>query len=160
MHILPYIYFKSFLCCAKSLQLCPTLCNPVDYSLPVSSVHGILQARILKRVAMPSSRGSSRPRDRNWVSCVSFIGRWILYHYSHQGSPFILLTSYLLLVLFPQAKFFEAHKSLFNSGSSSQQIFTGGLLRSLPGARSQEYRGKSDNTPNSKSLLSISLSFS
>ena len=45
--------------CAKSLQLCPTLCNPMDYSLPGSSVHGILQARILEWVSMPSSRESS-----------------------------------------------------------------------------------------------------
>ena len=41
----------------KSLQLCPTLCDPVDCSLPGSSVHGILQAIILEWVAMPSSRG-------------------------------------------------------------------------------------------------------
>ena len=45
--------------CTKSLQLCPTLCDPLDCSLPVSSVHGILQARILEWVAMSSSRGSS-----------------------------------------------------------------------------------------------------
>ena len=42
--------------CAKSLQMCPTLCEPVDCSLPGSSIHGILQARILEWVAMPSSR--------------------------------------------------------------------------------------------------------
>ena len=42
---------------AKSLQLCPTLCNPMNYSPPGSSVHGILQERILWWVAMPSSRG-------------------------------------------------------------------------------------------------------
>ena len=42
--------------CARS---CQTLCDPVDYSPPGSSVHGIFQARILERVAMPSSRGSS-----------------------------------------------------------------------------------------------------
>ena len=48
-------------CCvrAKSLQSCPTLYDPVDCSPPGSSVHGILQARILEWVAMPSSRGSS-----------------------------------------------------------------------------------------------------
>ena len=40
-------------------QLCPTLCNPTDCSLPGSSVHGILQVRILERVAIPFSRGSS-----------------------------------------------------------------------------------------------------
>ena len=43
--------------CAKSLELCPTLCNPMDCSLPGSSVHRILQARILEWVAMLSSRG-------------------------------------------------------------------------------------------------------
>ena len=48
---------------AKSLQLCLTLCNPMDCRPPGSSVHGILQARTLEWVAMPSSRGSSRPRD-------------------------------------------------------------------------------------------------
>ena len=44
-----------------SHSVCPTLCNPVDCSLPGSSVHGILQARILEWVAMPSCRGSSNP---------------------------------------------------------------------------------------------------
>ena len=44
-------------------QSCLTLCDPMDYSLPVSSVHGILQARILEWIAISSPRGSSRPRD-------------------------------------------------------------------------------------------------
>ena len=48
---------------AKSLQLCPTLCKPMDLSPPGSSVYGILQGRILEWVALPSSRGSSSPRD-------------------------------------------------------------------------------------------------
>ena len=48
--------------CVKSLQLYPTLCDPWDWSPPGSSVHGILQARILEWVAVPSSRGPSRPR--------------------------------------------------------------------------------------------------
>ena len=47
----------------KSLQSCPTLCDPMDCSLPGSSVHGTLQARTLEWVAISSSRGSSRPRD-------------------------------------------------------------------------------------------------
>ena len=47
-----------------------TLCNPVDCSPPGSSVHGILQARILEWVAISFSRGSSRPRDQTWVSCI------------------------------------------------------------------------------------------
>ena len=48
---------------AKLLQSCLTLCDPMDCSLPGLTVHGILQARILEWVAMPSSRGSSRLRD-------------------------------------------------------------------------------------------------
>ena len=49
-------------------QSCPTLCDPVDCSPPGSSVHGILQARILEWVVISFSRGSSRPRDRSQVS--------------------------------------------------------------------------------------------
>ena len=56
---------------AKWLQSCLTLCYPVDCSPPGFSVHGILQARILEWVAMPSSKGSSQPRDRTHVSCIA-----------------------------------------------------------------------------------------
>ena len=49
-------------------QSCPTLCNPMDCSPPGSSLHGILQARILEWVAMPFSRRSSQPRDQTPVS--------------------------------------------------------------------------------------------
>ena len=66
--------------CAKSLQSYLTLCNLRDCSSPGSSVHGILQARILEWVAMPSSGGSSQPRDRTCLSYVSCIDRWVLYH--------------------------------------------------------------------------------
>ena len=72
---------------AKSSHSCPTLCNPMDCSPPVSSVHEILQARIPEWVAMPSSRGSSQPRGRTQVSCVSCICRWVLYYLHHLGSP-------------------------------------------------------------------------
>jgi len=51
-------------------QSCLTLCDPMECSPPGSSVHGILQARILEWVAMPSSRRSSRPRARSPVSCL------------------------------------------------------------------------------------------
>ena len=60
---------------AKSLQSCLTLCDPMDCSPPGSSVHGILQTRILEWVAMPSSRGPSQPRDGTHVSYGSCIGR-------------------------------------------------------------------------------------
>ena len=65
--------------CAKLLQSCLTLCDPMDCRLPGSSVHGILQAGILEWVAMPSSGGSFPPRDQTHVSCISCIGRRILY---------------------------------------------------------------------------------
>ena len=47
-------------------QLCLTLCDPMDSTPPGSSVHGILQSRILEWVAVPFSRGSSQPRDQTW----------------------------------------------------------------------------------------------
>ena len=58
---------------AKSLQLCATLCDPMDCSLSDFSVHGI---------AMPSSRGSSWPRDQTCISCLYLFGRWILNHWT------------------------------------------------------------------------------
>ena len=64
------VYIWHLLCYAKLLQHV-WLCNPTDYSPPGSSVHGILQARILEWIAIPFSRASSWPRDRTWVSCVS-----------------------------------------------------------------------------------------
>ena len=64
--------------CAKSLQSCLTLCDPMDYSPPGSSVHGILQARILEWVAIFFSRGSSQGSNPHlYVSCI---GRQVLYH--------------------------------------------------------------------------------
>ena len=65
----------------KVTQSCPTLCNPMNYT-----VHGILQARILEWVAFPFSRGSSQPRDQPGSPTC----RWILYQLSHQGNPRIL----------------------------------------------------------------------
>ena len=52
-------------------QLCPTLWDPIDCSLPGSSVCGILQAKILEWAAIPFSRGSSQPRDQSLVSCIA-----------------------------------------------------------------------------------------
>ena len=60
-----------FAAAAKSLQLCPTLCDPIDGSPPGSPVPGILQARKLEWVAISFSRGSSWPRDWTQVSCIA-----------------------------------------------------------------------------------------
>ena len=57
--------------CAQLLKLCLTPCDPKEYSLPGSSVHGILLARILEEGAMPFFREFSRPRDHTHVSCTA-----------------------------------------------------------------------------------------
>ena len=62
-------------------------CNSMNCSPPGSSLYGTSQARILKWVAISSSRGSSQARERTCISCIS---RWILYCLSYRGSPRIL----------------------------------------------------------------------
>ena len=76
-------------------QACPTLCDPMDCSLPGSSVNGIFQARILEWVAISSSRGSSRPRDRTHIFYIYLIGRWIFNHCATWGWGKYLLSSSL-----------------------------------------------------------------
>ena len=63
--------------CAQSLQVCPTLCNPVDHNPPGSSAPGILQARILEWVATPSSQGSSQLRDQTRVMSPASAGAYL-----------------------------------------------------------------------------------
>ena len=62
------INYKDVWMYVKVAQLCPTLCDLMDYSLPGFSVHGILQARILEWVAIPFSSRSSQPGDQTQVS--------------------------------------------------------------------------------------------
>ena len=57
--------------CVLVSKLCPTLCDPMDYSPPGSSVHGILQARILEWVAISLSKESSKTRDQTQVSFIA-----------------------------------------------------------------------------------------
>ena len=71
-------------CVCVHVQSCPNTCEPMDCSL---SVYGIFQARIPEWVAISSSRGSFQSRDQTHISCVSCIGRQILYHLSYLGSP-------------------------------------------------------------------------
>ena len=73
--------------CVLVPQLCPTLCDPMDCSPQGSSVHGILEARILEWVSVPFSRGSSQLRGSNLGLSHC---RQIPYHLSHQGSPLLL----------------------------------------------------------------------
>ena len=78
------LVYDTYCCCSLVAKSCLTLCDPMDYSPPGPSVHGILQARILEWVAMPSSGGSSWPSDQTQVSCF---GRQILYHWATREIP-------------------------------------------------------------------------
>ena len=79
-------------CAIHLLQSYLSLCDPVDCSPPGSILHGILQARILEWVAMLSSRGTSRLRDRTCISYISCIGRQVLL-----GSPILNIAVYIYI---------------------------------------------------------------
>ena len=69
------VVFLSVLTCISLMclvaQSCLTLCNPIGYNPASSSVHGVLQARTLECVAIPSSREASQPKDRTQASCIA-----------------------------------------------------------------------------------------
>ena len=75
----------------KSRHLCSALCSTVDCSLPGSSVYGLFQARILEWVAIFLLLESSRPMDQTHISCISCIGRQILYHCTTWEDPYQLV---------------------------------------------------------------------
>ena len=72
---------------AESLQLCPTPCDPMDHGALGSSVHAILQARILEWAAMPSSKGSPQPRIEPRSPTLQ--ADFFFYCVSHQGRPLV-----------------------------------------------------------------------
>ena len=84
--------------CMLALQSCLTLCHPMDWSLLVSSLHGILQSRTLEWVAVPSSRGSSQPRNRTSFSSISFTGRLGLFTISATWEALVNLKESSFLV--------------------------------------------------------------
>ena len=75
--VISFVCLYILVCCCLVAKSCPTLCDPMNCSLPGSSVCGMSQARILAWGVISYSRGSSRPRDR---TCISCIGKRILYH--------------------------------------------------------------------------------
>ena len=75
-----------------SCSIVSNLCAPFDCSWPGSSVHGIFQARILESVAISFSREFSQPRDGTCVSCV---GRWVLYHCATWEAQCIYICVYI-----------------------------------------------------------------
>ena len=92
--------------CAKSRQSCLALCDLKDRRLSGSSVHGILQVRMLERVAISSYRGIFPTQGLNSIPYVSCTGRQVLYHQHHLGSPICYTTS------FSSLKFSEIYDKL------------------------------------------------
>ena len=96
----------TWLVCVLIAQSCPTLCDPMSYSPPGSSVHGIFQTRILEWVAISISMGSSRPRDRTHIS---WIGRQIFYHWATRKAharAYLVFTKITMTIPRYQEKYF------------------------------------------------------
>ena len=91
-------------CVRSVIQSCLTLCDPIDYSPPGSSPHGISQAGMLEKVAISSSRGSSRTRDKTCLASVSCIGRLVLSFFF-----FFFCFFFLILILIFYFKIFNSY---------------------------------------------------
>ena len=89
LDLLPIFWFSAFACLVAFSHL--TFCDLMDYSPRGSSVCAIFQTWILEWDAISLSRDSSRPRDWTHISCVSCIGRQILYHWDFREALFFLL---------------------------------------------------------------------
>ena len=119
---------------ARSLQLCPTPCDPVD-RIPL--FHGIFQARILEWVAISSPRGSSWPKalihKETGVSCVFCIRRQVLYHWA-TGTAHIFIHSIINLWFISIKVFspnFQEDAPCFSKNVSSSQVAAGILKNFL-----------------------------
>ena len=118
-----------------SLPSCLTLSDPMDYSPPGFSVRGVLQARMLEWVAMPSSREYSRPRDRTHISCVSWSCRWVTYHWATRevpGSMFLTPVGWLAAVegqrqesAFKECKAWRNMKKCWPEGKKKKKCWPG-----------------------------------
>ena len=128
---------------AQLLSYVQLFVTPMDCRPPGFSVHGIFQARILEWIATSSSRGSSRPSDQTRVSCVSCIGRWILYHW----------TTWQILILSPWIKLYLTQRLISQWGEPihSSLIETTSFLF---GARESWLREKAQIYHWSQDLLS------
>ena len=105
-------------------QKCQTLCDPMDCSLPGSSVPVIPQARILQWVAISFSRGSSWPRDRTRISCT---GRWILYHWASWEAHAFMVTELIFDPEFPEGQgkgetWLLIYSSVFSTWGESRPV--------------------------------------
>ena len=111
-------------------KLCPTLCNPMDCSLPGSSIHGILQARMLERVTLPSSRRYSQPRiEPTSLTSPALAGRFFTTNATWETPRYIFsLFRNPLMVIF----IIYIYTLRFCSGSQPKNIFIFYWLWLLP----------------------------
>ena len=116
-------------CVYVCAPLCPTLCNPMDCSPPGSSTHGFSQAWILEWVAISYSRESSWPKDWTHISCVSWIGRWVLYlsatweaHCSKKTKKQRNKINYLLSVSLVSTLLWNNSKSVSTLGQNGTEV--------------------------------------
>ena len=110
-------------------QLCLPVCDPMDCSLPGSSVHGILQAGILKWVAVPFSRGPSWPRDRTQLSCIA--GRFFTIWATREAPVLHMLLSHFSRVRLCATPETAAHQAPPSLGFSRQEYWSELPLPSL-----------------------------
>ena len=117
----------------QSLQSCLTVCEPMDWSPPGSSVHGILQAGILEWVAMPSSRGSSQPKAWTFISYVSCIGRQFFTTFGEGANVYWSLTLWEKLERQHWAKQYSlcphGSRSLVEETERSRETSVGDIFR-------------------------------
>ena len=116
------------------VQSCPTLCNPIDCSPPGPSVHGILQARIIEWVAMPSCRGSSQPRDGTSVFCIScveggFFTHWATWEAPPKSLHEILYFQVLVALSFPNSPFIDPSLLSWLKDDFCSRLLTHALLQ-------------------------------
>ena len=112
-----------FILVVQSLNCVQLFCDPMDCSLAHSSVHGTSQAGILERVATSYSRGSSRPRNRTWVSCIV---RQILYHWATVAYTQPLLCVYIYTHI-------HTHMGFCGGSDVKESACSMGDLGSIPG---------------------------
>ena len=153
MTVLVHFYEWTPVCVCVSWLSCAWLFDLMNYSLPGSSDHRILQARILEWVAIPFFRGSSWPRDQNWVSCIAgrfftvwvtrevqvYPTAWCIDFFSHIVSRFLLLwmklskllqeASVSMPVLFICITFFSF---CYNTSNYNIKVNSSGKIRPQP----------------------------
>ena len=121
-------------------QSCLTFCDLMDCSPPGFSVHGILQARILEWVAIYFSKGSSRPKDWTWTSCIA--GRFFTIWATRETLNFYILTFYIKLIYILKKKSVSEALSLRVGAQSDWYVGWGDFLEwwsSFLAARGEGY---------------------